>query len=124
MGSDKPPTICHVSKKDVIHSLDLPPWLKAMVKSPWCGFVHIRSPSAQLMSNSMSVSSVLHLHSLTRVNGRQIGHACLNLECRASIPFVNCLEFFFPVSVQINELICINPIRKQAKEFPEKVKNY
>lgn len=68
MGSDEPPTIRHISKQDVIHSLDLPHWVTAAVKAQWCGLVHIQSPLAQLMSNSMSMSSVLLLHSLTRVN--------------------------------------------------------
>lgn len=68
MGSDKPPTICHISKEDVMHGLDLPPQVTAAVKAPWCGLVHVQSPSAQLTSKSMSMSSVLLLRSLTRVN--------------------------------------------------------
>lgn len=46
MGSDKPPTTCHVSTEDVIHRLDLSPRVTAAEKAQWCGLVHIQSPSA------------------------------------------------------------------------------
>lgn len=68
VGSDKPPTVCHICKEGVIHSLDLLPQVTEAVKAQPYAVVHIQSPSAQLTSKSMSMSSVLLLCSLTRVN--------------------------------------------------------